>query len=85
MTLQPYSTDVRTRVVQADEHHEGTMRPLAITFRVRLSFVRRRLKHYGEGTVVAAETVVYDRHDARRRQGVAEAVSSRGEMRKTAP
>jgi transposase len=51
--MNPYSTDVRTRVVQASEHHEGAMRQLATTFRVRLSCVRRRLQHYRETGSVA--------------------------------
>jgi transposase len=53
MTMKPYSTDLRIRVVQAYEHREGTMRQLATTFRVSLSFVRRLLKHYRETDSVA--------------------------------
>jgi transposase len=45
MTMKPYSTDLRIRVVQAYENREGAMRQLVITFRVSLSFVRRLLKH----------------------------------------
>jgi transposase len=51
--MKPYSTDLRMRVVQAYEHHEGAMRQLATTFRVSLSFVRRLLKHYRETGSVA--------------------------------
>jgi transposase len=43
--MKPYATDVRIRVVQADENGEGSMRQLAIRFRVSLSCVRRRLTH----------------------------------------
>ena len=43
--MQPYSTDVRIRVVQVYEHREGARRRLASTFRVSLSCVRRLLKH----------------------------------------
>jgi transposase len=53
MPMKPYSTDSRTRVVQADEHREGTMRQLATTFRVSLSWVRRLLKPYRETGSVA--------------------------------
>ena len=51
--MKPYSMDLRTRVVQAYEHHEGAMRQLAITFRVSLSCVRRLLKHHRETGSVA--------------------------------
>jgi transposase len=53
MAMKPYSTDLRTRVVQAYENREGAMRQLATTFRVSLSFVRRLLKHYRETGSVA--------------------------------
>src|SRR5919109_3420855 len=53
MPMKPYSTDLRTRVVQAYEHREGAMRQLATTFRVSLSCVRRLLKHYRETGSVA--------------------------------
>jgi transposase len=55
MTLKPYSMDLRTRVVQAYEHHEGTMRQLATTFRVSVSCVRRLLKPYRETGRVAPQ------------------------------
>jgi transposase len=51
--MKPYSMDLRTRVVQAYEHHDGTMRQLATTFRVRVSGVRRRLTHDRETGSVA--------------------------------
>jgi transposase len=51
--MKPYSTDLRTRIVQAYENREGAMRQLATTFRVSVSCVRRLLKHYREtGRVV---------------------------------
>jgi transposase len=43
--MKPSSTDLRTRVVQAYENHEGAMRQLATTFRGSVSCVRRLLKH----------------------------------------
>jgi transposase len=51
--MKPYSTDVRIRVVRADEDREGAMRRLATTFRVSLSFGRRLLKQYRETGSVA--------------------------------
>jgi transposase len=51
--MKPYSMDLRTRVVQAYEHHDGTMRQLATTFRVSVSCVRRLLKHSRETGSVA--------------------------------
>lgn len=51
--MKPYSMDFRTRVVQAYERHDGTMRQLATTFRVSVSCVRRRLKPYRETGSVA--------------------------------
>jgi transposase len=53
MTMKPYSTDLRIRVVQAYENREGAMRQLATTLRVNLSCVRRLLKHYRETGSVA--------------------------------
>ena len=51
--MKPYSTDLRTRVVQAYEDRAGAMRRLATTFRVSLSFVRRLLKQYRDTGSVA--------------------------------
>jgi transposase len=51
--MKPSSTDLRIRVVRAYEDREGTMRRLATTFRVSLSFVRRLLKQYRETGSVA--------------------------------
>jgi transposase len=53
MTMKPYSTDLRIRVVRAYEDREGAMRRLATTFRVGLSFVHRLLKQYREMGSVA--------------------------------
>jgi transposase len=53
MTMKPSSTDLRIRVVRAYEDREGTMRRLATTFRVSLSFVRRLLKQYRDTGSVA--------------------------------
>jgi transposase len=52
LTMKPYAMDLRTRVVQAYEHHDGAMRQLATTFRVSVSGVRRLRKHdRGTGSV----------------------------------
>jgi transposase len=44
--MRPYSKDLRLRVVQAYEHHEGSMRQLATRFRLSLSCVRDLLTRY---------------------------------------
>jgi len=44
--MRPYSQDLRIRVVQAYENHEGSMRQLAARFRLSLSCVRDLLKRY---------------------------------------
>ena len=44
--MRPYSRDLRLRVVQAYENHEGSMRQLAARFRISLSCVRDLLTRY---------------------------------------
>jgi transposase len=44
--MQPYSRDLRLRVVQAYEHREGSMRQLAGRFRLSLSCVRDLLSRF---------------------------------------
>lgn len=44
--MRPYSTDLRLRVVQAYENHEGSMRQLAARFRLSLRCVRDLLRRY---------------------------------------
>ena len=44
--MRPYSRDLRLRVVQAYESHEGSMRQLAARFRLSLSCVRDLLTLY---------------------------------------
>jgi transposase len=44
--MRPYSQDLRLRVVQAYESHEGSMRQLAARFRLSLSCVRDLLTRY---------------------------------------
>ena len=44
--MRPYSRDLRIRVVQAYENHEGSMRQLAARFRLSLSCVRDLLTRY---------------------------------------
>jgi transposase len=44
--MRPYSQDLRLRVVQAYEGHEGSMRQLAARFRLSLSCVRDLLTRY---------------------------------------
>ena len=43
-TMRPYSMDRRERVAAAVDHHEGSQRQIARTFRVSLSFVVRLLQ-----------------------------------------
>src|SRR5512147_957837 len=42
--MRPYSTDLRERVAAAIDHHEGSLRQIARTFRVSLSFIVRLLQ-----------------------------------------
>ena len=42
--MRPYSMDLRERVAAAVDHHEGSQRRIARTFRVSLSFVVRPLQ-----------------------------------------
>ncbi len=42
--MRPYSNELRERVAAAVDHHEGSLRQIARTFRVRLSFVVRLLQ-----------------------------------------
>ena len=42
--MRPYSTDLRERVAAAVDHHEGSLRQVARTFRVSLSFIVRLLQ-----------------------------------------
>jgi transposase len=44
--MRPYSRDLRLRVVQAYENHEGSMRQVAARFRLSLSCVRDLLTRY---------------------------------------
>ena len=44
--MRPYAKDLRLRVVQAYEHHEGSRRQLATRFRLSLSCVRALLTRY---------------------------------------
>src|SRR5215510_14145689 len=46
--MKPYSMDLRSRVVIAYEHREGSMRRLAKTFRMSLSGVRDLITRYRE-------------------------------------
>jgi transposase len=41
--MRPYSLDLRERVAAAVDHHEGSWRPIAQTFRVSVSFISRLL------------------------------------------
>lgn len=41
-----YSTDLRTRIIDAWENQEGSQRQLAERFKVSLSFVQRVLRRY---------------------------------------
>lgn len=44
--MRPYSADIRTRIVQAYENHEGSQRQIAQRYHVSLSFVRDLLRRY---------------------------------------
>jgi transposase len=44
--MRPYARDLRLRIVQAYENHEGSMRQLATWFRVSLRCVRDLLTRY---------------------------------------
>lgn len=47
-----YSGDLRSRVIEAYEAHEGSQRQLADRFKVSLSFVRNLLRQYrSDGTI----------------------------------
>jgi len=50
-----YSTDLRTRVIDAWEAKEGTQRQLAERFKVSLSFVKRVLRRYRTSAQRAAK------------------------------
>ena len=50
--IRPYSRDLRKRVAAAVDHHEGSLRPIARTFRVSTSFLVRLLpRRRGAGTL----------------------------------
>src|SRR5512143_1211200 len=50
--MRPYSMDLRERVAAAVDHHEGSLRQIARTFRVSLSFIVRLLqRRRGAGTL----------------------------------
>jgi transposase len=50
--MRPYSTDLRARVAAAIDHHEGSLRQIARTFRVSLSFIVRLLqRRHAAGTL----------------------------------
>ena len=44
--MRPYSRDLRSRIVHAYEHREGSMRQLAARFRVSLCCIRDLLTRY---------------------------------------
>jgi len=44
--MRPYSEDIRTRVINAYQNHEGSQRQIANRFNVSLGFVRKLLKRY---------------------------------------
>src|SRR5512147_656618 len=50
--MRPYSTDLGERVAAAIDHHEGSFRQIARTFRVSLSFIVRLLqRRHAAGTL----------------------------------
>jgi transposase len=46
--MQPYSKDLRTRIIDAIDQHEGSLRQIACRFRVSLSFIVRLLQRRRE-------------------------------------
>lgn len=46
--MKAYSLELREKIVQAYDNHEGSQRQLASRFKVSLSFIQRILKRYGE-------------------------------------
>ena len=50
--MRPYSADLRERIAAAIDHHEGSLRQIARTFRVSLSFLVRLLqRRHAAGTL----------------------------------
>ena len=50
--MRPYSTDLRARVAAAIDHHEGSLRRIARTFRVSLACIVRLLqRRHAAGTL----------------------------------
>lgn len=50
--MRPYSMDLRARVAAAIDHHEGSLRQIARTFRVSLAFIVRLLqRRHAAGTL----------------------------------
>ena len=50
--MRPYSMDLRARIAAAVDHHEGSIRRIARTFRVSTSFIVRLLqRRRATGTV----------------------------------
>lgn len=50
--MNPYSIDLRQKIVEAYENCEGSQRQLAKRFHVSLAFVQRLLnRYYNEGTI----------------------------------
>lgn len=50
--MNPYSLDLRRKIVEAYENREGSQRELAKRFHVSLAFLQRLLKRYNnEGTI----------------------------------
>jgi transposase len=42
--MKPYSEDLRTRIIATIDQHEGSLRQIALRFRVSLSFIERLLR-----------------------------------------
>jgi transposase len=50
--MKPYSEDLRTRIVAAINHHEGSLRQIARRFRVSLTFVERMMRRHREAGAI---------------------------------
>jgi transposase len=46
--MRPFSEDLRTRIIDAIDQHEGSLRKIAGRFRVSLSFIERLLRRRRE-------------------------------------
>ena len=53
--LAPYSIDLRKRMINAYENHEGSQRQLAKRFQVSLSFIKSLIRRYRKTEKIKAK------------------------------